>query len=146
MDWKLFVAILAIIVSIISFTLSYQLSKQSSITSMKPVLVFEYTAEEGWIIRNVGNGPALNVVLAMKENKSDWFNPIRIPPLSKDGEFILSWIRHTNIRTLGAAYEDFMQKSYSTTCTDDLSKITEGNVLREWPENEIKRHWQIAAE
>ena len=146
MDWKLSVAVLAIFVSIVSFTLSYQLSKQSSIASMKPVLVFEYSPDKGWVLRNVGNGPALNVILAMKEDNSDWFNPVRIPPLSKDGEFILSWIRHSNIRTLGATYEDFMQKPYSTTCTDDLSRITEENVLMNWPENEIKRHWQVTTE
>jgi hypothetical protein len=92
----------------------------------------------------VGNGPALDVLVAMKtDDGADWTQPMRIPPLSKDGEFALQkWPVYTNARTLGATYNDIQQRAYSTTCTDDLSAIHEGNALRTWSNSEIKRHWK----
>jgi hypothetical protein len=141
MDWKQYVAIAALVVSIISFVLTYSLSKRTAVTGVRPVLVFEYTENAGWIIRNVGNGPALNIVVAMKGDNTDWVTPVRIPPLSKDGMFKLAWVGHSNVRTLGAYYSDIAQRRYSSTCTDDLSGTHEGNQLREWPDSEISRHW-----
>ena len=140
-DWKQFVSIVALLLSIITFGFTYRLSNESAVTSVRPVLIFEYTASDGWVVRNVGSGPALNVVVAMKTEASDWFDPVRVPPLSKDGYFKLTWIGHSNIRTLGAYYSDILDRRYSSICTDDLSTTHAGNQIGEWREADISRHW-----
>ena len=94
MDWKQYVSVAALIVSVVSFGLTYSLSARSAVTSVRPVLVIEYSQQDGWYVRNVGNGPALNVIVAMKDKTSDWKMPVRIPPLQKDGRFSLDWVGH----------------------------------------------------
>jgi len=145
MDWKQFVSVTALIVSIISFSLTYSLSTKSSITSVRPVLIFEYTQQDGWYVRNVGNGPALNILIAMKDETSDWKMPVRIPPMQKDGRFFLHWVGHLNIRTLGASYADIAERMYSSTCTDDLSNTYDRNKLKQWAEGDITAHWKVGS-
>jgi hypothetical protein len=142
-DWKQYVSVAALVVSVISFGLTHRLSAQTATMSVRPVLVFEYSEGMGWSIRNVGNGPALNVVVAERTQTPPWLKPVRIPPLPKDGTLQLGWIGHRNVRTLGATYVDISNRSYSSTCTDDLSLTEEGNVLGSWRDHEISRHWQL---
>ena len=144
MGWTKYISAVALVVSIGSFGLSYNLSRESEITSVRPVLVFQFDEENGWSVRNVGNGPALDVLVAMKKNdRGNWMHPMRIPPLSKSGEFGLNkWDVYSNARTLGVTYHDIQKKPYSTTCTNDLSEPHEGNVLPTWPDSKIGRHWQ----
>jgi len=115
-----------------------------------PVLVFEYDGRRGWLLRNVGNGPALNIVVARKHMQrpidGEWFDLVRIPPLSRDGEMLLDWLQHDNEHGLGAAYDDFTQRtsggsSYTTTCGDDLSEITVGRLFGTGG-SEIRPHWR----
>jgi len=143
MDWKQYISAAALVVSIGSCTLSYNLSRQSAITSVRPVLVFQYELGSGWSLRNVGNGPALNILIAMKkDDRAEWAQPMRIPPLPKDGLFSLQkWPVYGGARVLGASYFDVQQRPYSTSCVNDLSTIQEGNVLKTWPDDAIRRHW-----
>ncbi len=78
MNWTKYIVGGAIVVSIISFTLTYRLSTQSAVTSIRAVLVFECNEKDGWNVRNVGNGPTLNVVVAKKTDMTDWNIPVRI--------------------------------------------------------------------
>ena len=143
-DWKTILSILALLISVVTFSFSYSLSRKTAVTSIRPVLVFEFSDDKGWILRNVGNGPALNIVVAMKEDDtSEWKKPVRIPPLPKDGFFNLSkLVEDWNIRTLGTNYFDIGKQQYSSTCTNDLSETHKGNELKDWPDSEIGRHWQ----
>ena len=105
----------------------------------------------GWLLRNVGNGPALNVVVACKyvkgENRGTWFDAVRVPPLGKDGEMLLGWLGHEGEHGLGATYEDFLTqagkgKTYTTTCGDDLSKVVEGHAFA-FGEDRIRAEWSL---
>jgi hypothetical protein len=130
------IAILAFIVSAIS----YWLSLKTSISDIRPVLVFVYDGRKGWMLKNIGKGPALNIIVAQKKHET-WFNPVRIPPLSPDSEFFLQWLGHVNDTGLGANYNDFNDKQYSSTCGNDLSQVYDKPTLQTWSENEIGRHW-----
>ena len=143
MDWTKYISAIALVISVGSFGLSYNLSRDSAITSIRPVLVFQFDNTNGWSVKNIGNGPALDVIIAMKKgDKDDWTQPLRIPPLAKNGEFnIDKWSFYKTARTLGATYSNIQDKVYSTTCTNDLSKTHEGNVLRTWQDADIERHW-----
>jgi hypothetical protein len=131
----------ALLVSIVTFTLNYRHTRRSAVLARKPVLVFEYDAHRGWLLRNVGAGPALNVIVAQKPVGGDWLNPVRVPPLSRDGSFALEWLNHANTTGLGASYTDTEQMPYTSTCGDDLSEVISGTIFGPWPEAEIGRHW-----
>lgn len=94
----------AIVVSICTFGLSLWFAWRSSIAAKRPVLVFVYDGRTGWVLRNIGGGPALNVIVAQKCVGDEWFNPVRVPPFAKDAEFALRWLGHVNTTGLGATY------------------------------------------
>jgi hypothetical protein len=101
-------AVGALVVSVASFVISFLAARATERRARMPVLVFVYTFEKGWKIRNVGNGPALDVVVAQKEVGGDWFEPRRVPPMGRDHELVLEWIGHDNEHGLGATYSDFL--------------------------------------
>jgi hypothetical protein len=103
-------------------------------------LVFLYDGARGWILRNVGNGPALNVLVAQKK-EGTWFNPVRVPPLSKETEFIPLWLDHVNTTGLGAIYTDSEGVWYTSTTGNDLTQVFDGLRFGPWEEPEIGRHW-----
>jgi hypothetical protein len=131
----------ALLVSVVTFALNYRHTRRSAVLARKPVLIFEYDGESGWVLRNVGVGPALNVVVAQKRASGEWFNPVRVPPLSKEGKFILQWLNHVNTTGLGATYTDTEQFIYTSTCGNDLSRTFGGALFGPWPESKIGRHW-----
>ena len=132
---------MALVVSLVAFALNYRHTRHSAVSARKPVLIFEYDGELGWILRNVGAGPALNVTVAQKRVGGEWFNPVRVPPLSKDGKLTLEWLNHVNTTGLGATYTDTEQLPYTSTCGNDLSEVAVGTLFGPWPEAQIGRHW-----
>lgn len=131
----------ALLVSVTTFVLNYRYARRNAVLSRKPVLVFEYAGERGWLLRNAGSGPALNIVVAQKRVGGEWFNPVRIPPLARDGEFLLIWLGHVNTTGLGAIYCDTENSPYTSTCGNDLSRTAEGHGFGPWTEAVIGRHW-----
>lgn len=131
---------ISVVISLAAFALSYRLSLKVSTSAIKPILVFVYNGTVGWKLRNIGSGPALNVIVAQRKH-DEWFNPVRVPPLSKDDELILRWLGHVNDTSLGAAYNDFQNRLYSTKCSNDLSEVFDTNTLPSWEESVVGRHW-----
>jgi hypothetical protein len=140
------IALLAFIFSLLTFWLTYNHGLRATILSYRPVLVFEYDDKDGWILRNIGNGPAMNVIVAQGLRESEeirqlraprtqseyekWFNPIRIPPLAKDGHFKLSYLNKVNTTALGASYEDTDRKKYVSKCSNDLNEFSDEMELK----------------
>ena len=131
----------AFVVSTVAFVLNYRHTRRSAALARKPVLVFEYDGNYGWALRNIGVGPALNVVVAQKRGGGEWFNPVRVPPLAKDGKMVLSWLGHVNSTGLGATYSDSEQAPFTSTCGNDLSMAFSGTKFGPWEESRIGRHW-----
>lgn len=130
----------ALIVSVLTFALNYRHNRRAVVLSRKPVLVFAYDGRRGWVLKNVGSGPALNVIVAQRRN-NQWFNPVRIPPLAKDAEFVPLWLGHVNTTGLGATYTDSESTSYTSITGNDLSQIFAGTKFGPWQEKEIGRYW-----
>jgi len=97
--------------------------------SKRPVLVFERT-QDGWIIKNVGNGPALNLVFAAGDG-ARWLDPYKVPSISKDGSYQLKNLKAG--ARLGVAYFDFDQNLYSSECTAYIMKLRSGENPTGWP-------------
>lgn len=141
-DPKAILSALAIIISVCTFAVSFWFNWRSSVAAKRPVLVFVYEGQTGWVIKNIGGGPALNIVVAQKKVGGSWFNPVRMPPLAKDKEFIPRWLHHVNTTGLGATYSDFEKRPYTSTCGNDLSVTSSGTKFGPWPEDKIGRHWR----
>jgi hypothetical protein len=141
-------ALLALVVSAASFAFTLFKGRYDQITGVKPALVFVYDHSSGWQVQNIGAGPALNIIIAKKESGINaptgrWVEPVRIPPLKKDGIFLLHWGPHNNTHGLGATYEDMWARPYTTTCGRDLNSIRRGLHLQTWDEDEIKAEWEL---
>ena len=135
-------ALIAVMVSLATFALNYRHERRSALLARKPVVVFVYAGKVGWTARNVGNGPALNVVIALRERSREWSKPVRVPPLARDGKIVLDWLGHVNTASLAATYTDTENTPYTTTCSDDLNRPFEGMLVGPWPEDKVIPWWK----
>ena len=132
-----------------SFVLTYRLNKRGSIVGKQPILVFEYDQAAGWKIRNIDNGPALNISIWLRGKESKWSHEVRVPALSKDREFTLNWVGKLNAWMLGAVYGDFEGREYTSVSQHDANTIRSGNKLNDFNEPRkdylpgfaATRHW-----
>ncbi len=68
------ISVVAVVVAIVSLATSIVLARRTEIRGRKPVLLLEYS-EDGWHIENVGNGPAIDILLAFRgDDTSTRFN------------------------------------------------------------------------
>lgn len=118
-------------------------SAQRPTKEIMPMLVFVYDSDKGWLIKNIGNSPSFNVIVASRTFTGEWYFPVRIPPVSVNQEYVLHWVGHANVDVLGAIYADTQQSIYSTVCSYDNSQIYSGNVMANWTETEIKADWKL---
>lgn len=144
MKSELLIALVALVFAIISFGISFAHTIHARRGEIRPVVAIVYSEEGGWVVRNIGGGPAMNIVVAESsdaEGNREWRKPVRIPPLAVGGEFSLGWIGHSNVRAIGAAYTDFEGRDYSSICEDDLTRLVMGKVLPDFPPREVGRDW-----
>ena len=138
---EIWIALGAVVMSAVSLTLSYAQNRKGRLTSIRPVLVFLYDRERGWIVQNIGTGPALNLIVADAHKGQDWSRPYRLPSLAQGDTFELSWIGHENVQKLGIDYTDFSSQQYATHAENDLSTVHDRWILPGWKEGQIGRHW-----
>lgn len=134
--------LLTLVLSITVLVSSLLTLRVSSRRAVRPMLVFDYT-ENGWFLRNIGTGAALNVLVA-EVRKGKWDRPRRVPPMPKDGSLPLTWCLHVNDAGLGATYQDAYGTKFTTICGNDLNRIRKGHKFGGWSEAVIKRHWEPA--
>lgn len=139
METEVYLSIFAILISIFTYIISYFRNIKGTIENKQPILIFSYEKSDVWTVTNVGNGPALNILIH-HGNQEFWLSPTRIPALSKDASFELSWLKNTNILKLGSTYTDFNGKEYSTVCQEDHSKLFKGTKI-EFEPSSIIQHW-----
>jgi hypothetical protein len=141
---KWILSALPLVLSITALLISFLGYRLTAVRNVKPAIVVSYSTESGWHLKNVGNGPALNVLVAQRREAGAWFCPVRVPPLAQGDTFHLSWMGHTNVRWIGATYTDIDGRAYSSECADDLTRISPGSAFPTWPEEQIGRVWQQA--
>ena len=151
------IAAAALTLSIITFGIAQRSARASDRRARMPVLVFVYDDsgdDRGrWLLRNVGNGPALNIDTAIKfkHEDSSWELPTRIPPIGRDGQFHLSWLGALNVAVLAASYEDFLHSGASGTSSEytvqsayDLNRVVSERELPRWDVKDTVPAWQRA--
>ena len=142
------IAVVSVILAFTSFVVNFWLNHRAAVRARKPVLVFvdDHGDQDCWVLKNVGNGPALNVVMAEREPKKDnhpgtWLNPVRVPALATESDFRLYWLDDVKDRGLGALYSDFEGRRYTSLAGDEQVWTYEGNRLPKWAEKEIENYW-----
>ena len=139
------IAITSLALAATSFLVNFWLARRAAIRARKPVLVFVDDPEHGcWVLQNVGNGPALNVLVAQRE-AGRWFNPVRTPPLAKDAKFPLAWLGRVTTTGLGSTYSDFEDRRYTSTLGGERSRTYDGGRLPDWwdEDHEIRKYWEL---
>lgn len=131
-------AIFALVVSTVSFIISYWHSRATFIAEIRPIVVIVY--EMGWIVRNIGRGPAMNIVVATKDLNGKWADPRRLPPLASEAGLRLPSLGHTfPFSGVGVSYTDFKNRPYTSLYEKDhLTQILDGNSFPAWKEDEIQ--------
>jgi hypothetical protein len=122
-------------------------AERAAVLARKPVLVFVDNPEGGaWILRNVGKGPALNVLVAQRDAREGaWMNPVIAPPLEAGQTFELAWLGRVNDTGLGVSYSDFEGHEYTSTLGGERMRAYEGELLPTWSDGEKQRYWTLSA-
>lgn len=141
MNPELVISVIALFVALTSVIISFYFSRLTSKTSVFPVLVFVYNKQWGWKICNVGNGPALSVVVARSDGEI-WDLPTRCYPIGADNDLKIPWVGH-NPHQLGVSYCDAHNRYYTSICKDDFNKILNGIQLPKWDKKDIIRQWEM---
>lgn len=137
------IAISSLALAATSFAVNFWIAHRGAVRARKPVLVFVDDPErQCWVLQNVGNGPALNVLVAQRHS-GQWFNPVLTPPLAKDSIFPLTWLGRVNTTGLGATYSDFEDRRYTSTLGGERSRTYDQGRLPGWRDEEIRRYWEL---
>jgi hypothetical protein len=142
----LFISAVSVVIALSSLVLNVWLNQRAAVRARKPVLVFvDEPHEHCWVLRNVGNGPALNVLVAQQAD-GRWFNPVLVPPCGRDSVYPLRWLGRVNNTGLGATYSDFEGYVYTSTLSSERSRTYEENQLPQWADQEVGRYWELGSE
>jgi hypothetical protein len=146
MNAAVVISAVSVTIALASFVVNLWLTQRATVRARKPVLVFVDDPEQGcWVLRNVGNGPALNVLVAQRQD-GRWFNPVLVPPFGRDSSFPLKWLGRVNTSGLGATYSDFEDRRYTSTLGGERSRTYERDRLPRWKDEDVRRYWELGDE
>ena len=142
------ISVVALVLSATSFAVNLWVGLRAAVRARKPVLAFVDDPDAGcWTLRNIGNGPALNVLVAQRRDGM-WFNPVRLHPLGKDQVAALTWLGRVNDTGLGAEYVDSENRAYTSTVGGEVLRTYEGRRLPDWDTHDhegrpvARRYWE----
>lgn len=139
------VALLALGVSLVVTRDTRRRQQEAERLARQPALVFEWDGSSmTWFLRNIGNGPALDVVIVQRTN-ADWVHPLRMPEMSVDGSETVPrrWLERWSMNPgLGARYRSITGEAYVTRTGDDRSEISRGSTTVPVDKAAIEPHWQ----
>jgi hypothetical protein len=122
-DAKDIFAFLSAIVSVIAAYIAWRAVTRN----LRPILVFVRDPQINiWFVKNVGTGPALDVLIAEKDREElPWSRFLRLPPIPKDGQITLK----SAPSLFAATYTDAENKAYSTICSGYRNRPQKGYVF-----------------
>jgi hypothetical protein len=107
---KLTVSLSALSASVAALRIAIVASRRQR----RPVLVFEYSQESGWSVRNVGSGPALNVMVARRSSTGNWDQAVRLPAAAANAAIPLGWLMVSAGDEIVAEYSDYESQLYGS--------------------------------
>jgi hypothetical protein len=134
---------LPLLISCLALGLSFLGYRLTAVRNVKPALVFAFSLDAGWTLRNIGNGPAMDPVVAQRQDGGEWTYPVRVPPLEAGAMVSLHWLKYSNVRWLGVTYADIDGRAYLSTSVNDRTTISRGNQFPSWQGDSICRSWEL---
>lgn len=119
----------ALVISLLSLAFAVRSRAIALKTTVVPTLVFACPGEN-WVVENIGNGPALNVVLYVGDIRN-WKEAKQCYPLPARSRLWFPEVKTPRYR-LGASYEDIHGVQYTSICTSYHTAIYEGQRPAEW--------------
>ena len=143
MSPELVVSVFAVAVSLISFEVNRRAAKAAERHGRMPVLTSHFDGPSTLVICNVGNGPAVNVVLADAPEglattdlrklrvshqalKGTWENFRHLRPLQPHTEYRYTWVPKG---ALGVTYNDALGETYTLLSSRYGTKIIDGTAM-----------------
>ena len=127
---ELITAVVSLIISIITVGVSYYTFQRTLKTGIRPVLVFSRRSSMIWQVENVGNGPAISVVIGAMDRKGNWQTVINCYPISASAKVTLDWIIEGY--EVAVVYTDVYGKTFTTHCHGNRNEIIEKNKFSNW--------------
>ena len=90
-----------------------------------PVLVFARLSATRWQLVNVGQGPALSIVVGDKEQSGKWANKVRYFPIAAGAAVEVDSLQSGD--QLVAVYTDIRGNSYSSICSASENRFSQAN-------------------
>ncbi|MDB5199100.1 MAG: hypothetical protein JWO92_1063 [Chitinophagaceae bacterium] len=107
-------------------------------TVNSPILTFKTKIKkkrEVWIIKNIGNGPAMNLLVAYKTDANEhWIHPaVKCYSLGKDDSVTLDWIDNPDV--IGVYYTDIFKNEFIALVGNDITEISSYSQFKEFTIN-----------
>jgi hypothetical protein len=142
MSLELVVSVIAVVVALISFEVNRRAANAAERHGRMPVLTPQIE-KSAIVIRNVGNGPALNIVLAdatgelattdlrkirvsLDAHNDNWENFRHLRPIPPHTEHRYSWVYKG---ALGLTYTDALGDNYTLLASRYGTKIIDGMAI-----------------
>ena len=118
---------LSLLLSLCALVVSVVLFRKTRQGTVQPMLVFARRDDDKlWHLQNVGNGPALNLVVVEGHRAEGWATTTNCDAPAAGGSIALSWLKIAS--KLGAAYTDVYGRPYHTICEQYRNRITPGKL------------------
>lgn len=140
--WETWFTGIAVLISLVSFAMTFQLSRSTYRRDRMPVLVARTLPSDprGPLrveIRNVGRGPATNIILGVGERDESrgsaqlgkrlsekWFSPMRLAPIAANEAVEVSHPERSYLWLL--SYTDALGDGYTTKTSNFGTRVHEG--------------------
>ena len=138
-------AAIAIVISLVSLLFSVVAFARTQRASVRPVLVFTLGSDRVWMMKNIGRGPAMDVLVGEQTEDGIWTQVIRCNPIAAGEATSLPWLEYA--WELAATYRDVDNRDYTSRCRDHLNKTVTRNEFPDWtPMNrEFERREELNA-
>lgn len=136
-DWNQFSGFLSAFISlanlIIIVALTYILNEQNQEREddrqrqeearSRPLLIFKEVSKDKWMVKNIGNGPALNVVLDVIHQGPGFGTSHQLYSLMSGEEYSFP-TNYINTISFKCSYNDIFENRFDSTFEDQKMKIT----------------------
>ena len=124
------IAVVSVLVALVALVISYVTYRGALRAASRPVLVFSMVSTFRWEVRNVGGGPAIDVVIADVRRDGDTESVTNCYSLAAGAASDLNWLRAGH--ELAVLYTDVFGREFTTVCNGNTNRITNGRQGRDW--------------
>ena len=88
------ISVVSIVISVLAVWLSYYTFRRTLKEGVRPALIFSRRSETLWQIQNVGNGPAISLIVVDMDRNGEWRTVANCYPLSSGAGTTLQWVEY----------------------------------------------------